>query len=136
MPLEKPVSTITYFFRPTKYLVRGLERGISFQSSAYNLNVLSHQINRDIAKLSDTTIVIQKAPKTQKKEEEKNKTEAIVIAFKWSELRKSKAQDTFDLQKPEPTRNLGKFRSKQIDIKFWEHKENEPLSSQLLFQGP
>ena len=84
MPLEKPVGTIKYFFRPAKYLVHGLERGISFQSSAYNLNILSHQINRDIAKLSDTTIVIQKAPKTQKKEEGKNKTEAIIIAFKWS----------------------------------------------------
>jgi len=82
MPLEKPVSTITYFFGPAKYLVRGLERGISFQSSAYNLNILSHQINRDIAKLSDTTIVIQKAPKTQKKEEGKNQTEAIISAFK------------------------------------------------------
>lgn len=31
------------------------------------------------------------------------------------ELRKSKAQDTFDLQTPEPEVN---FRSKQIDIKF------------------
>lgn len=62
--------------------IHGLERGISFQSSVYNLNILSHQINRDISKLSDTTIVIQKAPKTQKREEGKNKTEAIIIAFK------------------------------------------------------
>lgn len=73
MPLEKPVSTIKYFFRPAKYLIHGLERGISFQSSAYNLNILSHQIKRDIAKLSDTTIVIQKAPKTQKRKKEKIK---------------------------------------------------------------